>query len=55
MFSTAAKPFIGISDDEEAEMRVPGASGRKLFLIQTVMSFAMAGDIVFGWITFAPK
>ena len=46
--STAAKPFIGMSDGDEAEILVPGASGLKVLLIQTVMPFAIAGDIVFG-------
>jgi len=31
-----------------AEILVPGASGLKVFLIQTVMLFAIAGDIVLG-------
>src|ERR1043165_1335281 len=48
MSSTAAKPLIGRSNDDEAEILVPGASGLKLFLIQTVMFFAIAGAIVFG-------
>jgi hypothetical protein len=37
-----------MSDDEDAEIRVPRASGLKLFLIQTVMPFAIAGDMVLG-------
>ena len=46
--STAAKPFIGASIDEAADIFVPGASGLNVFLIQTVMLLAIAGDIVLG-------
>ena len=48
MSSTAAKPLIGMSNEDEAEIFVPGASGLKVFLIHTVMLFAIAGDIVLG-------
>ena len=48
MSSTAANPFIGASEGEEDEILVPGASGLKVFLIQTVIPFAIAGYIVFG-------
>ena len=39
---------IGMSAGEVAQIFVPGASGLKVFLIQTVMLFAIAGDMVFG-------
>jgi hypothetical protein len=37
-----------MSIGEVADILVPGASGLKVFLIQTVMLCAIAGDMVLG-------
>src|SRR6185369_69990 len=53
--SIVAKPLTGIVDGEEEEILVPVASGLKVFLIQMGMPLAIAGNIVFGCTTLAPK
>ena len=55
MSSTVANPLIGASNVDVAEMAVPRSSGLNVFLIQIGMPRVIAGNIVFGWITLAPK
>jgi hypothetical protein len=55
MFSIVAKPFTGWELEVVLEILVPGTLGLNVFLIQIGIPSAMAGAIVLGWTTFAPK
>ncbi len=48
-------PFTGVATSVCAQMRVPGCAGLKVERAMMAMSRAMAGAMVCGWITFAPK
>ena len=48
-------PFTGGVGLDRAPMRVPGCSGRNVLRMTIGMPRAMAGAIVCGWMTLAPK
>ena len=43
------------ADCVDCEINVPGCDGLKVFFILIGIFFSMAGIIVLGWITLAPK
>ena len=48
-------PLTTCRDAGFATIEVPGACGEKVFRIRIGMSLAIAGAMVCGWITLAPK
>mmetsp|Transcript_31783 Transcript_31783/g.92314 ORF Transcript_31783/g.92314 Transcript_31783/m.92314 type:complete len:339 (-) Transcript_31783:774-1790(-) len=59
MLSIVEKPatqlFRRTVSSEGTKIRVPDASGLKVFLMKMGIRALIAGSMVFGWITFAPK